>query len=171
MLEALQRHIQEVIDLSDLLSMTDVVWLKKAGIQKLRARLDKKQEEIDRFQKLLGSLYENLADGIIDQEEYRELKRTYSRRRTNAEEQADGLRAEMAQAMNNSDNGCAWMDHFRKHQGITELDRALVVTLIDRILLYRDHRVEIVYRWQNEFQYQMDLLQRAQRTLSQGEAV
>lgn len=170
-LEALQHHIQEVIDLSDLLSLTDVVWLKKAGIQKLRARLDKKQEEIARFQKLLCSLYENLADGIIDQEEYRELKRTYSRRRANAEEQADGLRAEIAQAMNNSDNGCAWMNQFRKHQGITDLDRALIVTLIERVLLYQDHRVEIVYRWQDEFQYQMDLLQRAQRTLSQGEAV
>lgn len=63
------------------------------------------------------------------------------------------------------------MNQFRKHQGITDLDRALIVTLIERVLLYQDHRVEIVYRWQDEFQYQMDLLQRAQRTLSQGEAV
>lgn len=170
-LEALQHHIQEVIDLSELLSLTDVVWLKKASVQKLRVRLEKKQEEIDRCQKLLCSLYENLADGIIDQEEYRELKKTYSSRRANAEEQADGIRAEMTQAMTNSANGCAWMEQFCKHKGITELDRALVVTLIERILIYKGHRVEIVYRWQNEFRCQLDLLQRAQQTLSQREAV
>lgn len=170
-LEALQHHIQEVIDLSELLSLTDVAWLKKASIQKLRGRLEKKQEEIDRCQKLLCSLYENLADGIIDQEEYRELKRTYSRRRANAEEQADGIRAEMTQAMANSENSCAWMEQFRKHKGITELDRALVVTLIERILIYQGRRVEIVYRWQNEFRCQLDLLQRTQQTLSQREAV
>lgn len=170
-LEALQHHIQEVIDLSDLLSLTDVAWLKKASVQKLRVRLEKKQDEIDRCQKLLCSLYENLADGIIDQEEYRELKKTYSSRRANAEEQADGIRAEMTQAMNNSVNGCAWMEQFCKHKGISELDRALVVTLIERILIYKGRRVEIVYRWQNEFRCQLDLFQRAQQTLSQREAV
>lgn len=170
-LEALQHHIQEVIDLSELLSSTDIVWLKKASVQKLRVRLEKKQEEIDRCQKLLCSLYENLADGIIDQEEYRELKKTYSRRRTNAEEQADGIRTEITQAMSNSENGCAWMEQFCKHKGITELDRALVVTLIERILIYKGRRVEIVYRWQNEFRCQLDLFQRTQRALSQREAV
>lgn len=167
----LQHHIQEVIDLSELLSLTDVAWLKKASIQKLRVRLEKKQEEIDRCQKLLCSLYENLADGIIDQEEYRELKRTYSRRRANAEEQADGIRTEMTQAMAKSENSCAWMEQFRKHKGITELDRALVVTLIERILIYQGRRVEIIYRWQNEFRCQLDLLQRTQQILSQREAV
>lgn len=170
-LEAVKHHIQEVIDLSELLSMTDVVWLKKASMQKLRIRLEKKQEEIARYQRLLCSLYENLAEGIIDQEEYRELKKTYSARRAEAEEQAEDIRAEMTQAMSNSEHGCAWMDQFRKFRGVTELDRALVVTLIERIVLYRDHRVEIVYRWQNEFRCQMELLQRAQQTFSQKEAV
>lgn len=60
--EALKQHIRQVIDLSDLLDMTDIVWLKKAGIQKLNTRLSKKQEEIDRCQMLLRPLYENLAD-------------------------------------------------------------------------------------------------------------
>lgn len=170
-LEAVKHHIQEVIDLSELLSMTDVVWLKKASVQKLRVRLEKKQEEIDRFQRLLCSLYENLAEGIIDQEEYRELKKTYSARRAEAEAQAEGIRAEMTQAMNNSENGSTWMNQFRKYKGVTELDRALVVTLIERIMLYQNHRVEIVYRWQNEFHCQVELLQRAQQTFSQKEAV
>ena len=41
-LEALKQHIRQVIDLCDLLDMTDVAWLKKAGIQKLNTRLAKK---------------------------------------------------------------------------------------------------------------------------------
>ena len=170
-LEALKQHIRQVIDLSDLLDMTDVAWLKKAGIQKLNTRLAKKQEEIDRCQSLLRSLYENLADGVIDREEYQELKKAYTRRKAEAEEQAEGIRVEMSQAMDNSEKGRAWMEQFRKHQNITALDRTLVVSLIERIMVYRDKRVEIVYRWQNEFRWQVELLQRAQQSFSQREAV
>ena len=59
----------------------------------------------------------------------------------------------------------------KQRAGITALDRTLVVSLIERIMVYRDKRVEIVYRWQNEFRWQVELLQRAQQSFSQREAV
>ena len=77
----------------------------------------------------------------------------------------------MSQAMDSSEKGRSWMEQFRKHQNITALDRTLVVSLIERIMVYRDKRVEIVYRWQNEFRWQVELLQRAQQSFSQREAV
>ena len=85
-LEALQGHIREVIDLSGLMELTDVAKLQQTNVQKIQSRLTKKQEEIDRCQKLLRSLYENLVDGIIDKSEYQELKTTYQDRRSQAEE-------------------------------------------------------------------------------------
>jgi len=170
-LEALKQHIQEVINLSDLLELTDTAKLQQAGVQKLQARLDRKQEEIDRYQTLLRSLYENLADGIIDREEYQDFKKNYTRRRAEAEEQADAIREEMNQEMVNSSEGLGWMEQFRKHQNIDALDRAIVVSLIERVLIFRDHRVEIVYRWQNEFQWQTDLLAKAQQTLPERAVV
>lgn len=42
--EALKQHIRQVIDLSELLDMTDVAWLKRAGIQKLNVRLVKNRK-------------------------------------------------------------------------------------------------------------------------------
>ena len=52
-LEALKKHIQDVIDLSDLLELTDTAQLQQAGVRKLQGRLEKKREEIDRNQALL----------------------------------------------------------------------------------------------------------------------
>ena len=99
-LESLKRHIQEVINLADLLEITDTAQLQQAGIRKLQVRLDTKQAEIDRCQTLLRSLYESLTDGVIDKEEYQNLRETYSSRRTEAEEQAEAIREEMDQKMN-----------------------------------------------------------------------
>jgi len=170
-LESLKRHIREVIDLSDLLDMTETARLKQAGMQKLQARLTKKQEEIERYQTLLRSLYESLTDGIIDRQEYEELKKTYARRRAEAEEQAEALQEQMGRDLEDHLLGRSWMEQFKKHANITELDRRIVVSLIERILVYHDRRIEIVYRFQDEFQRQMELLLQAQAALSVKEAM
>lgn len=170
-LDALRRYIQDVIDLSDLLELTDTAQLQQAGMRKLQGRLEKKREEIDRNQALLRSLYESLADGVIDRDEYQDLKKTYSRRRAEAEEQAEAIQEEMSREMGNFSEGRGWMEQFRKHQNIDALDRTIIVSLIERILIFRDRRVEIVYRWHDEFHWQMDLLRQAQGTLPGREAV
>ena len=53
---------------------------------------------------LLRSLYENLADGILDQNEYLDLKKTYTQRREEAEQQAETLREEMGREIASADN-------------------------------------------------------------------
>ena len=169
-LEALQGHIREIIDLSELMELTDLAKLQQANVEKIQARLAKKQEEIERCQKLLRSLYENLADGIIDKSEYQELKSTYQDRRSQAEEQAEFLREEMGRELDNSANN-HWIEQFIKHRNITSLDRRIVVSLIERVLIFRDRRVEIVYRWYNEFEWQAELVAQAQKLLSEKEAV
>lgn len=170
-LEFLKKHIRDVIDLADLLAMTDTAQLQKAKVQKLRERLDTKEAEIDRYQRLLRSLYESLADGLIDQSEYQNLKKSYTNRRAQAEEQADAVRVEMEQEINRSNQGLGWIEEFRRYQNIEVLDRSIVVRLIERILIFRDRRVDIVYRWQNEFLWQTELLLRAQGQLPGREAV
>ena len=170
-LEFLKKHIRDVIDLADLLALTDTAQLQKAKVQKLRERLDAKEAEIDRYHRLLCSLYESLADGLIDQSEYQKLKKSYTDRRAQAEEQADAIRAEMEQELNHSDQGLGWVEEFRRYQNIEALDRSIVVRLIERILIFRDRRVDIVYRWQNEYQWQVELLLRAQGQLPGRAAV
>ena len=70
----------------------------------------------------------------------------------------------MSQELAGSSENRAWMDQFRKHENISELDRSVVVMLIERIMLYQEHRLEIVFRWQNEFQWLSDLLARQARS-------
>ena len=170
-LELLQQHIQNVINLDELMCLADTALLQKAAIQKIRDRLERKQKEIDRCETLLRSLYESLADGIIDKKEYQELKKTYSRRRAEAEEQAEAIQEEIARETDAFAGGRTWVEQFRRYQNLFALDRAAVATLIERVLIYRDHRVEIVFRWNDEYRYQTELLVHAEQHLSGGEGM
>lgn len=166
-LESLRQYIRDVIDVSDLLEMMDTAKLQKASVHRLQVSLEKKQEEIDRYQTILRSLYESLTDGLIDKEEYQELKKTYTHRRTMAEEQAETIQKEVGREVECRDQH--WVEQFRKRQNIEVLERSIVVSLIERILIYRGHRVEIVYRWHDEFQWQQDLLLEADKQLPEQE--
>ena len=159
-LDSLKQHISEVVDMSELFAITDTAPLRTAQAQKVQRQLDKKHEEYEKLQKLLMSLYENLADGIIDREEYTRLKASFSARADEAEKQMDALREQLEDIYNHGTEN-AWMNEFIKRQGLTSLDRAVVVALIDKILIHSNDVVEIIYRWQDEFAWQLDILRSA----------
>lgn len=159
-LDSLKQHIREVVDMSELIEITDTAPLRTAQAQKVQRQLDKKHEEYEKLQKLLMSLYENLTDGIIDREEYARLKQSFALRADETEKQMDALRESLTDIQNNGTEN-AWTDEFIKRQGLTALDRAVVVALIDKILIHSDDVVEIIYRWQDEFAWQIDILRSA----------
>ncbi|MSC82808.1 recombinase [Eubacterium sp. am_0171] len=161
-LETVKQYIRDVIDLDDILSMTDTAPLRTAEAQKVQRQLDKKRSEHERLQKLLMSLYENLADGIIDRDEYARLKQNYSGRAAECEKQMDALQESLVQIKEHGGEHREWMTRFRKHQNITDLERSIAVALIDRILIYKDNRVEVHFRFEDEFAWQMDILRRSQ---------
>jgi len=156
-LDSLKQHIREVVDMSELLDITDTAPLRTAQAQKIQRQIDKKYEEYERLQKLLMSLYENLTDGVIDRDEYTRLKASFTARADEAEKQMDALRENLTEIQNHGTEN-AWMDEFKKRQGLTSLDRAVVVALIDRILIHSNDTIEIIYRWQDEFAWQLDIL-------------
>ena len=56
---------------------------------------------------------------------------------------AEAIRAEIDREMTGSAQRQEWIKQFRKHQNITNLDRTVVVALIERILIYKEHQVEV----------------------------
>ena len=132
-LETLRQYIRDVVDLDDILAMTDTAPLRTAEAQKVQRQLDKKRSEYERLQKLLMSLYENLADGIIDREEYVRLKQNYAGRCAECEKQMEALQEAITQIKEHGGEHRDWMAQFREHLNITELERSIVVELIDRM--------------------------------------
>ena len=149
-LESLQKQIRYIISLARLLEMADTAPLQKAGAKKVQERMESRKREADRYRRLTESLYENMVDGVITREEYHELKKNYSELCSEAEKQAEGLQEEMLRTLESSVDGNGWMAQFKKYGNITELDRTAVVSLIDRIFIYRDRRVDIIYSCQDE---------------------
>lgn len=160
-LECLKDHITAVVELDGILEIADTAPLKTAEAVKVQRQLDEKRADYEKLQKLLMSLYENLTDGIIDKAEYLRLKQSFSQRAAEAEKQMDALQERLT-AIRTQASDTSWMENFKRYRNLAELDRKAVVSMIDRILVYEDHAVEINFRWQNEFVWQTDIVRQAQ---------
>ena len=45
----------------------------------------------------------------------------------------------------------AWVQVFAQYENVQELDRRLLVALVDKVFIYEDKRVEIAFRYRDEF--------------------
>ena len=82
--------------------------------------------------------------------------------KTLTDSQMETLQETITQIKEHGGEHREWMAQFRKHLNIAELERSIVVALIDRILIYRDNRVEVRFRFADEFAWQTDILRRTQ---------
>lgn len=51
----------------------------------------------------------------------------------------------------------AWVQVFAQYENVQELDRRLLLALVDRIIIYEDKKVEIVFRYRDEFARAMEI--------------
>ena len=51
----------------------------------------------------------------------------------------------------------SWVEQYAKYKDIKELTREAVVTLIDKITVYDDKRIEIAFNYRNEIAYYAEL--------------
>ena len=64
-LVSIQARIRSVIDLENLVRYVDALPLQQLEIIRLQAQLAQKQEEAERYKRLLRSLYERLSDCLL----------------------------------------------------------------------------------------------------------
>ncbi len=127
-----------------------VKWQKAAQeekylIRKYEERLRRKQEEAENYRRILDSLCESLAEGVIDGQEYGELKKSYQLKLAQTRREGEKIRKKMNRAAEEAAKEKRRWEQFERYGSITEVDRAMAVFLIDRIFIYRNKAVKIIF--------------------------
>ena len=120
------------------------------------AQIAKLEEEIERYQKLKLRLYEDLSDGIIDKSEYFEFRNSYTKIIEEKQEALLRVKKEMKQSVATGATERNWVTLFKQYENIEELNRRVLMALVDRILIYEDHAIEIVFKYKDEYQQTLE---------------
>ena len=151
---SVQCQIQVMLDPRRLIRPESDFSLKNAKARKVQRQIDWKKSELERCERLLMSLAENLADGMIDHGEYLRLRKHYEEKHKEAENHLSSLQEAYLAVQKKGFTGSSWLNELQTHQNITALDRVTVISLIERVFIYEDKRVEISFRWRSEYPLQ-----------------
>ena len=128
--------------LSDIESLPD----EAVGIRTIDTQIAVQMREIDRYKELTAKLYEDMTDGIISREEYKEIKGNFIKKldELKSSVKANEKKKEEARTFDIKEN--SWIDDFVKYKDALHLDRRMAVALIDKIVVTDKERIEVAFR-------------------------
>lgn len=147
-LTVLKIHIEQVIEIEEILMFLDGLPQESNRIERIENEIARLRKAIESKEKKKKGLYDDLCDGIITKADFRSFYNGYSTEIAELENAIDKCNAELE---NFSDTDYLWIEEFKEYRNITKLDREIVLTLIDKIYVYENGRIEIKYNYGDEY--------------------
>lgn len=146
-LEVLQVHIANVLDMKHILDYVNVVPFQELDIKELEKRREQKEQEIIRCKEMRNLLYEDLKDGVVSKEDYAELYEGYNEKRRKAEEAVRTIQNEICDILESKTEKYRWLDYFTEHENIECLTRTVAVELIEKVKIFDKKHIEVVFQF------------------------
>ena len=111
------------------------------------------QREKEMVQELLSSLYTDLEEDIISNEEYQMFRKNYLLQIVKLNENIEYRKSKQEAAKESVRNNGKWIIDIKKYKGLTKPDRLSIVMLIDKILIGEKKEIEVVFNHKEEIAF------------------
>ncbi len=152
LLDAIKRHIEHVARLDELLSTIRDREVNYDDIVANDREILAKYKELDQCKKVEMSLHRDLAAGIISIKEYEQFKNNFAHKSAEIEATIRKLQEEIETVFKEGLFADEWIDTFTKTGNITSLDRSIVLSLVEKITIHEENRIEITFKYQDEYE-------------------
>jgi DNA invertase Pin-like site-specific DNA recombinase len=151
-LNALRAHSSAVLDVEKALACAENMAYRQDGVRKLTARLEAKQEELRKYNDFRLSLYESYREGVLQQEDFFSFKSSYDVKIADAEAASLKIKEEIEVVAAGEAGSHDWINKFRACTEADTLERKTVAELIKSVSVYESGRVQVKFRYYNEFE-------------------
>lgn len=154
----IQKVILHLLKKEFLLSSTQMKKLmefnKEAG-EKRKEQIQKAQDElqksVDGADRKISSYYLEYRNGSISQAQFLETKKKLEEKKEQDRQALRDLHTEYSSIDRMVDKQNQFLRTILKYKSCAELNAELVQNLIEKIYVYRGKRVEIIWKWNDEF--------------------
>lgn len=157
-LHAVVNQINMIVEMDQLLRDIGANDIQSIRVKRLDMMIAQKHKDIDGYQDFRMNLYEAFCDQLIERDEYDKMRSKYGQMIADAQNAVKKLEQERHEIVSTQNVHSGWIQQFVQYQGITELTREVVVTLIDRIYVYEDKRIRIDFNYRDEIEHYQELL-------------
>ena len=129
--------------------------------------IQQRREELVKNRMISDELYMDWKSGDISREEYHRMKARVEERIAQLQRNLDELIQEYKEMEQGGQSEDPHFAQFQKCRTVTELDRGMVVELLDRILIHENKEVEVVFQYADQFRRIITCLDGGEKLLKQ----
>lgn len=120
--------------------------------ERLEAQIRQADDELKRTVRHRESLYDDYADKLMNEHDYIYAQTRYKEKENALQRQLLELGYSYQSVCEDKAEENPWMLNFLQFQKTGEITRAMAVALIEKITIYDENRMEIRYRFEDEYQ-------------------
>jgi len=128
-----------------------------------REKAEQTKKELEKYVYLKTGLYENMKAGILTKQEFLDTKESYSLRILHLKQELEGQERELKEDGLESSYENRWLKAFSKFADAEELTRDMAMELLDRVEIFPDKRMNIRFKFRNEYEYLMSKVEEGQK--------
>ena len=149
-LKAIKLHIELLVDTEKILDQINKSNAKKLANENMENIKRAKEKEIEKISNLKRCLYEDWKNDYITKEEYLNYKQKYEKDIDRIKEIIENLDKQKEVQEEIINGNSLWIENFKVHKNITELDRVIITELIDYIEVHENKKITIHFKFMNE---------------------
>lgn len=157
-LEVINHHIDKVLELSKMMELVEDIPYKGYFTDKLRESIADKELEIEKKKHYMADIYQDYKVGILSREEYIDLKDSFRTRIDSLKLELQALLEEYEETAKVQSSKADWIKQFIEYKGFKELSRELLLRLVEQIKVYDKDRIEVIFKFQSEFEQAVDCI-------------
>lgn len=156
--DVLHQYVDDLSNLQQVFDFLENLPARQNGSEELSQELMHMEEKLKKYRRLIVSLYEDYHDGLLDKDEYLDLKAAYGEQieeLTNAMETITERRNELISSFVEASTQ---VEQFRDYLESPSLDRRMLVSMVRKVYIYPKNRIHVVFRFSDEFERFLSIL-------------
>lgn len=148
----IRQQVELLVNAETILSAADSLPNEQFQVNFLNEQACKLRAEIEKYEDLKTKLYQDLREGTIGQDEYKELHDRFNRKLIEAKSSLEEIEEKKSRVTLKGLCDQQWLKDMKEFRNITTLDRKIVTALIEKIVVYSKERIEVNFRFADEME-------------------
>ena len=151
-LNSIRNQIELLVEAKEILEKVTVSAKNGHGMKVINTQLESLETELNRYNSLKAKLYQDWVEQIVSEEEYGEISERFTKKINDIQISITELAKKKERKLSNSVSPQEWYEKFEQYQNAQSLDRKMIVTLVEKIVVYSKDEIEIHFNYADEMQ-------------------
>lgn len=157
-LKIINLHIKTLLDIEKMVKGIKKSSCTEKQIENINKNTSIGRKEVEKLKEHKFKIYEDYKNNILDKNEYNKYNGIIGKKIENIQKSIKDFELKLNDLINGDNNKQELKQYIERYKDIKELDRKLVVCLIDKIYVYENLKICVKFRFDDKYREIINLL-------------